>query len=329
MADATIVRDWDERRVTAGAAVAIGEVWQLADGSAAYYERLAGNTTNPVVAGSSGDSVVFKSSGQVTVTKATSIVILDGGRVYWDHSANSATYKKVSDRDFYIGRAVGDAATADASLVVNLNANPPDDIDLSRDAFTTVYTGTQGLNTMGIFRRGGSHEFFISSTSEAQKLDMLSLDGFAKTANAIVEFAFRVISDGAGTVVDVSVGIADDTHATDADTIANSVFMHLDANNTNINFESDDGTTEVAATDSTTDYTEGSTLSVRKEVWFDMRDPADIQIYVDGALILPATVFNVNTSSPTWKLLAHIEKTSAADAYTFALDWLRCRFAEQ
>ena len=70
MPDARVVRDWDEQRITATAAVAIGEIWQMADGSAGYYERLAGNTTNPIVAGSSGESTIFRTSGKVTVTEA-------------------------------------------------------------------------------------------------------------------------------------------------------------------------------------------------------------------------------------------------------------------
>lgn len=329
MPDARLVRNWDEQLLTAAAAVAIGEIWQMADGRAAYYERLAGNITNPNVAAGSGDQIVLRTSGKVTVTKTTGMVILDGGRVFWDHSANSASYKKVNDRDFYIGRAVGDSASSDATLVVDLNADCRYDIDIDRDPHQTVIVGTQGLNTMGVFRRGGGYQFLLSSTNEAQKMDLLSIDGFDKAANAIVEFAFRVPSDGSGSAVDVSVGIADDTDATSADTISDSVFMHLDANDVNIYFESDDGTTEVAATDSTIDYTEGSALSVRKEVWFDMRNPADIQIYVDGALVLPATTFNVNASSAVWKLLAHIEKSSSTDTYEFGLDWLRVRFAEQ
>ena len=143
MADAKLVRNWDEQRLTASAAVGVGEIWQMADGSAGYYDRLAGNVTNPVISGGSGDSVIFRTSGHATVTKTTGIVILDGGRVYWDHSANAAHFEKVNDRDFYIGRAVGDSASADASMVVNLNVDPNYDIDLVRDPYQSVVTGTQ------------------------------------------------------------------------------------------------------------------------------------------------------------------------------------------
>ena len=61
----------------------------------------------------------------------------------------------------------------------------------------------------------------------------------------------------------------------------------------------------------------------------DLRNPADVQIYVDGVLVLDATAFNIDASAATWKLLAHIEKSSSTDAYDFDLEWLRVRFAEQ
>lgn len=301
----------------AAGAVAAYDVIQLPSGRAGVRDNALALAT--------GNYGEFSSAGQYTLVKSTGFVGLPGNRAYWDHSANAVSYKKVNDRDFYLGRFAQDAASTATSCVVNLNEDPPYDIDVARDPFATVIVGTQVLNTMGVFRRGGAHKFILSATNEAQKLDILSFDGFAKAANAIVEFAFNVVDDGAGTVVDVSVGAANATHATDADSITDSVLMHLDANATPINFESDDGTTEVAATDTTSDYTMGS----RHECWFDMRDPADVQMYFDGVLQLPSTTFNIDATVATWKLICHIEKTASTDAYEFDLHWLRAHFSEQ
>ena len=163
-----------------------------------------------------------------------------------------------------------------------------------------------------------------------QKLDAKGLNGFAPlTSNAIIDGCFRVINDGSGTVVDVSIGAASDTHATNADTIAESVFIHLDANNTNINCESDDGTNEVAATDSTYDYTEGSTFA--SEVYFtiDMRDPSSVKWFINGVATLTATTFNVSAAAATWYPLIHVEKSSSTDTYKLAVDFLRVRTGEQ
>lgn len=317
MADeARKVREAGIEYLQAEASVAAYEVVQLPTGRAGVRDAAAL---------SSGNYGEFSSAGEYTLVKTSGFNALKGNRAYWDHSANAVNYKKVNDRDYYLGRFAQDAANSATTCVVDLNADPPYDIDVARDPFATVVVGTQGLNTMGVFRRGGAHKFLLSVTNEAQKMDILSFDGFSKDANAIIEIGFNVVDDGAGTVVDVSVGAANATHATDADSITDSLFMHLDANNTNINFESDDGTTEVAATDSSSDYTMGS----RHEVWMDMRDPADVQIYFDGVLQLGSTVFNVNASSATWKLLCHIEKTASTDTYEFDLHWLRSHTAEQ
>lgn len=326
MPDARITREWDETRLTAAASVAPGEIWQMPDGRAAFYRKLA--RTNKEEAGASGDRVDFQTSGKVTVNLTASITILAGGRVYWDHSANLAHYKKVNDRDFYIGRAVSD--TTGGTVEVDLNVDPPYDIDLLRDAALVVPVGTQAVGAFGWPKRaGGAWLFELTATNEAQKIDLLSVDRFAKTANAIIELVFRVPSDGAGTVVDASLGVANDTHATDADSITESIFVHLDANNTNINLESDDGTTEVAATDSTYDYTEGSAVANRVEVWIDMRTPADCQIYVNGALALPSTVFNVDAATGPFGILIHLEKSVSTDTYQLAVDRACARFMEQ
>lgn len=309
-----------------------------ADGTVTPYEVRQGPTGLAEVYDSptakvSGDYPVYRTSGTYSIQKTSGVVILKGGRVYWDHSANTATYCRNQDRDFYLGRAVEDAASTGPTVVVDLNVDPPYDIDLARDGFQSVIVGTAAAGAFGYpVNLGGALVFELTATNEAQKVDALSVDGFAAStsaANAVVEGAFRVLSDGAGTVVDVSIGIANATHATDADSITESMFVHLDANNTNINLESDDGTTEVAATDTTTDYTEGTGRSSRVEFWFDMRDPADVQAYVNGVNVLPATTFDVDAATGPWFLLVHVEKSSSTDTYKLAVDWLRVRFAEQ
>jgi hypothetical protein len=321
MPDAIFNHAANEIRTTLGAALGAGEIWQLKSGQAAYYDSST--------AASSGDKQYLRTDGQVTVTKTNGVVILDGQEVFWDHSAGSATYQALNDRDFSLGVAVGDWVSGDTQMLVNVNVKPTYLVDLSRDAFISARVGTVAVSGCNIFRRGGAHNFIHSSTNEAQKLDALSVNGFAPGANWIVEGAFRVPSDGAGTVVDVNLGIGSATHATDADSIAEHLFLHLDANNTNINLQSKDGTTTVTAADTTLDYTEGSALSTRVFFQFDGRDPADIQCYINGALALGASVFRLDNAVGPLFLLAHSEKTASTDTYELALDFLRVRIAEQ
>lgn len=321
VAEAVFVREYNDNRVVASAAVAGGDVIQLPNGRAAVAARLNSAAAN--------DPISLVDNGQFTVQKTTGIVILDGGKVYWDHSAGKAHYKQVSDRDFYLGTAVGDAASSATSMVVNLNVQPVYAVDLLRDPFTSVLAGTAAAGGFGYPRiLGGSAGLYLTATNEAQKVDALSVDGFSNAANAIVEFAFRLPTGGSGSASDYNIGIASGTHATDADAIAQHLFCHLDGASTNINFQSKDGTTTVAATDSTIDYTAGAGQSVRVEVWFDMRSPADVQVYVNGANVLPSTVFDVSAAASTWLLLAHAEKTSGTETGDMIVDWLRARIQE-
>ncbi len=316
------VRDASEIQKNAAAAIAVGEVHQLADGSAAVYTGFAG--------AASGDRTTWKSSGQYVFTKTAGVLMLDGQRAYWDHSANAITYRKVNDRDFYVGRLVGDAASADVTCTVNINVDPADDLDIRLSPCVSTPVGTQAVGGFGYpVRLGGAWIFELDATSEAQKIDLMTVDGFAVGANAIIEGKFRVLSDGAGTDADVSIGVANGTHATDADLITESLFLHLNGNSVNVYAESDDGTTEVNATDTTVDYTEGATKACQLHFVFDLRNPADIQVIINGVLALGSTVFKLDAATGPLFLLIHVEKTTGTDTYKIAIDELTARFAEQ
>lgn len=163
MADA-IYRECDDQNIlVAAAAVAAGECWQMANGEAAVYTGL-----NARVA---GDKAQFETHGKYKFTKTTGIVITAGQPVYWDHSANSATYAPASDRDFYLGTADDDAASADTTLVVNLNRKPRYKIDLTRgdleDEFLCVpvktVVGSTTVEVPHIRRYGGTHAFILGA----------------------------------------------------------------------------------------------------------------------------------------------------------------------
>ncbi len=307
-------RDRHEMRRTLTAARAGGEILQMPDGRAGYVEGLD--------AGTVGDRRNCRTSGQVTVPKTAGIVLLDGGKVYWDHSANAAHFKKVDDRDFYLGTAVGDAASGDTETVVNLNVEPSYLVDVGRDPIDSVLVLTAGSPQLR--RLGGAHSLEFSATDEAQKIDLLSKDGFGIDAKAVVEAAVEVVDAGDSGEGDFNIGVAVGTHASDADAITEAVFAHVDTNALDILAESDDGTTEVGATDTTVNYVVGT----RFEVWIDMRDPSDCQIYVDGVLVLPGTTFDVSAATGPFKLLAHLEKSGNDTPGEFHVDWLRARTRE-
>lgn len=282
----------------------------------------AGIVHSDIAAGDLGAVACSPGTAVYEVPKAANVVILDGGRVYWDPVSGTASFRRLSADALYLGLAVGDYAATATTLLVRVNAVPEYLVDAARDPVDSVIVKTAGAPQLR--RLGGAHSLEFSATAEAQKVDLLSKDGFTPDAGVIVEFAVEVVDNGDAAAPDFNIGVANGTHASDADSITESCFVHIDGNALDIKAESDDGTTEVAATDTTVDYVEGT----RFEGWLDLRNPADIQIYINGVLVLPDTVFRLDAATGPLKLLAHLEKTSDDTPGEFHVDWLRARLAQ-
>lgn len=315
-----IMLDW-----TADAAYLTGDVIQLPDGRAGVIS----------VGVASGGVVGVHTTGIFKMLKTTTMVLLKGGEAYWDNSATAVYFRPINDLDFYLGRVIQDAASADTVCYVDLNVRPKYDVNFKSDAGISVSVGTPaaGLFSRGIGWKGGAClNLLLTATSEAQKIDWLSKDGFDITSNAIVEMAFSVpTGSAAGGTQDLNIGIATGTNATDADSITKHLFMHFDGNAVKLNFQSKDGTTTVAATDSLTTLTAGNTnaAGVRKYVWMDLRTPSSVKLYVDGVQVLSGTTFDISAwSTTTAFLLAHLEKTTGTDTAEVDVDELRVRFAK-
>lgn len=313
MGDALLIRGRHEIRKAAAAAVASGEIHQAPDGRAGYYSGLA--------AAASADQINLITEGQVTVPKTASIALLAGGEVYWDHSANAAHFKPVNDRDFYLGTVVGDAVAADTTVDVNLNVRPVYEIELGKGSWTQ--SDTLGLGTVDKVGQSGVRMEF-DAVAEAALASMLSDRSVPVGANAIAEFKVNIVGNGDDAALDINFGLANAGHASDADSITESVLFHVDGNVLNILAESDDGTTEVAATDTTVDYAEGTAF----EVWIDARDPSDCQLYVDGVLVLGASVFVLTDATGPLKALIHVEKTSNDTVAVVDVEFARVRIQE-
>jgi predicted RecA/RadA family phage recombinase len=280
-------------QATLTAAVSAGQVVQLEDGRAAFAPRA-------VDAGVQGS---YQVSGVCEVAKTTTMVMLVGSQLFWDHSANKAHLKHVNDKDFPLGVAVDDAASAATTVKVKLNEKPYYTATLG-DGFATAPISTAGWPVVHGTARGCNLAF--DTATEAQKVDALSLRGFAPAAPAIVEALICINLNADNAAADLNIGLANATHATEADDITESLFIHMDGNSLDILAESDDGTTEVAATDTTVNAVVGTPFLVQ----WDLRNNADIQLYIDGVNVLPNSVFKLNAATGPLKLLAHWEKSS-------------------
>lgn len=317
MSDAVLVQEGAAMNHTAVAAVTGGQVISLPDGRAAIIPV-------DVAAAAQGGA---QTEGVYNVTKAASQVWLDGDPIWWDHSANAATCIPplvAGDKDFYLGTAVGDVAAATTTGRVNLNVHPEYIIDYHRDGGDTAVVLTAG--TPYIYNRGGSMEAGFSLTAEAQKLDWLSKRSFPLGSNWILDFVVEVVTNADADVGDLNIGVANATHASDADAITESAFVHFDMGaDLNIDAESDDGTTEVAATDTTLDWAVGTPLHGK----IDGRDPTDLHFYINGVEVLAATAFDISAAVGPLKALFHLEKSANDSPGVVQLDMLRVRIANE
>lgn len=296
MSEALLEKDSDVVDVTTPAAgYSSGEVIQLTDGRAAVVTGLNARV--------SGDAAGLKTSGQHKVAKTSGVVVLKGAPLYWDRSANTATpLKAVAGADFFLGVALEDAASTTTTVLVELNVQPAYTIDVLRDPADTVLVLTAG--TPALTMGPGYAKLAFSATAEAQKVDLLSQHSVPVATPFIVEGRLAIYDIGDENSVDINVGLANATHASDCDSITESCFLHLDGTALDIKAESDDGTTEVAATDTTVDAVDDTYFDFA----FDCRDLTDIQIYINGVNVLPASVFKLNAATGPLKLLAHMEK---------------------
>lgn len=317
MAEASLYQNENGLDITASAAYSAGEVIQLSDGAAGIISR----TT------ASGDKASPSREGVYIVDKTASQVWIDGAPIWWDHSANAATCVPplvAGDRDFYLGTAVGDATASATSGYVNLNERPQYEIDMQRDGGDTAVVLTAG--SPYIYSRGGSLEAGFSATAEAQKLDWLSKRSFAKGAKWVLEAVVEVVTNADADVADLSIGVANATHASDADSITESAFFHFDMGaDLNLDVESDDGTTEVAATDSTIDWAVGTPL----HLVIDGRDITGLKFYVNGVLTGDAQTKVLTAATGPMKALFHFEKSSNDSPGVVQLDSLRVRTMQQ
>lgn len=320
MPETTFHQDDCTIQYTTVLAVTAGDIVQVPDGR-------AGQIVADAAAGTLATAQV---KGTVIATKTTSMCLLNGGRAYWDASAGKAHYKKVNDRDFYVGRVQADAAFAATTCYVALNVDPAYDIDLHRDAFLSVPTGTQAVGGFGYPKvLGGAHRLELTATSEAQAIDLLSRDKFAVASNPIAEIIFTPNVNGTGAAVDFNVGLANGTSTSDADAVTEYVYVHLDGSDTKLYVQSKDGSTTVAAADSLSTISAGSAVANRVEVWIDARDPSDVQVYVNAVNVLPSSVFKLDAAVGPLGLLSHLEKSTGTTTGQFDIEAMRVRLMEQ
>lgn len=252
--------DW-----TPTAAVAAGEVIHLKDGR-------AGVATDAIAAGAPGSVQV---RGIATVLKVVTQTMLVSNQVYWDTSASTCNLLHGGSTDFFLGTVVEDASYTGTTVKVNLNAKPVYTSSLDQ-GYHSIPIQTAG--DVYINGAGNSVNFFFGVTAEAMKVDALALRRVATSTPGVLQATVCCNLNLDNAAGDFVIGLANETHATNPDTITSSLFLHIDGNSLNLNIESDNAAAEVGATDTTIDFVVGTPF----QVTWDLRDWAAIKCYING-----------------------------------------------
>jgi len=282
-----------ELKITAASALSPGEVLNV-NGQAA------------VVAGvddiASGAQATLYTGGQFRVQKDTSTVLLPGQPVWWDQTNEEVCHECSATASFYLGVNLYDQAASDATCTVDLNAAPCWHIHSARDDMDELETLGLGIEQIGGYAKAAFDAVNEAATAAVWPEEKT----VAVTGDWIFYGVINIVANGDAAAFDLNFGMANETHATNFDSVAEQVTIHIDGNATNITAESDDGTTEVAATDTTIDFTAGTPFLVQ----IDGRDPASVKIYIDGARVLSGSTFVLTAATGPLFPILYMEKST-------------------
>jgi hypothetical protein len=305
------VADYETQEMVLGAAAEPGDVLQYYDGRACV---LLGADD-----AASGDTRTVALGGTWEVLLTNSTAALKGSTLYWDESANTALSYWAATGDFFLGVSVEDVtAGTSAKVMFVLNGKQQSVIDLHHE---TGPCTIQEVNGLGVtMEPGGCVRLELDNTCEQATASFLSGRSVPVTDKWICEAGILIDDDGTS-VTDFVVGMANDDHASDADSITEFVGFSFNGGSANIYAESADGTTHVGATDTLADKAEGTEF----HVWIDARDNEDIQLYVNAANVLPASTFKLDKATGPMKFLAQVEKTASTETFKARITYARVR----
>lgn len=298
MAEALFYQEGESIDFTPVSAVVGGEVLQAPDGRAAV-------ASTAIAAGVPGSLQV---KGVFKMLKTANEIYVPGQRLYWDASASKVTaVPPITAADFFVGCAADDATASATFAEVVLNTDWEGSIDQRKSTFAVASTLTAG--DPRVAQVGAGARFVLDATSEAQMISALSHKAVSLDSDWIF-LAEVVIDAAAGSATDISIGVADGSHASDFQSVATFCTIHVDGGAQDILVESDDGTTDVAPIDSNLNWT----AAVPFALAIDGRDPADIKLYINGIReTATSTTLAIAVAASGLKACVHIEKSSSTN----------------
>ncbi len=198
---------------------------------------------------------------------------------------------------------------------------------LTESPWTKVETGTAGTPSVSSSdEANGVLRFAFTAHAEAQAAVLYMQNApFDIDQNPIFEVRVSIARADVG--VDINIGLASDTHATDFDAIAQYIAFHIDGGSTRIRAQSEDGATTIAAIYTAFDHN-GSDIFKLK---IDLTDTSDAKLYIDledgdgWQRVLSGTTFDMSNYSGTLTPIVHAEKASGTGLANIDVDWIRVR----
>lgn len=185
---------------------------------------------------------------------------------------------------------------------------------------------TLGLGVTHSDEANGVIKFVFDAVAEAATATLFMENSpFDIDKAPIFEARVAIFDIGDDAALDIDIGLASDDHATDFEAIAAFVSFHLDGNSLNIMAHSDDGTTDVAAVDTTKDAVDNTYFNVK----IDCTDKTDIKMYLDMdgngyVQVLSGTTFTLAAYSGSLTPIIMVEKTSNNTLADVRADRVRC-----
>jgi hypothetical protein len=264
-------------------------------------------------------------------------------------SVYGAASGKVDDvaNENFIGMAMT-ASSADGDYIEVLRQTKADELDqlgpidgnvVIDDDFifdypaTTVALGlggqpwlkaeTDGLGVIESAEANGVLKFVFDATAEvalaAIYMPQLPIE---MDAHPIFEARVAIFDIGDAAALDINIGLADGTHATNFDSVTDYVAFHLDGSDLSIKCRSKASAT-VADTDSTVDAVDDTYLNLK----IDATDKSDVKFFIDGVRVCSATTFDLSGWTANATPIIHVEKTSDDTTADVRVDRVRCQWA--
>lgn len=336
------------KQFTAGAALSQYRRVKLSSGVLAY-----ANADEPEI-GTLRDAT-FASGDQVSVSLAnatgTAKMVADGA-ISSGANVYGADSGKISDitSAHFVGIAL-ETATADGSIIEVLPMGAPSgagaaDIDgpividdhfigdwpaaatalTGQGPYSWTKTETDGLGVTSVDVANGVLKFAFDAVAEAATATLFMENSpVDPSLGGVAEFMLAVYDIGDAAAVDIDFGLASDDHATDFESIAEFVAFHLDGADLSLKIQSDDGTTDTAAVDTTVDLVDDTFYAFK----IDYNDLTDVKFYyraIGGTTwtqLASGTTFDVSDASANWTPIVMVEKTSDDTTADVRVDRIR------